>query len=1052
MIDAREDTMTARLANAVRILGTMLLAVPAVATVVTNQPASEGRPITPAGDLIRDVTTHEPAVGALPVAFVRSPDASGPGGEGRYLIAVNSGFGVQFSAATNRAQQSLTVIDLASRPPVAVQNVYFPAPQSANVGAVFGPRPRPDGSWPLYVSGGFENKVWVFSFRPEERTPLTPASPGPSTRVDAPVIDVTAMTTEQATKAYNDGKVPVYPAGLAISPDGGTLFTANNLGDSLGIVSGIGGGEKVSAVPLGRSGHRQDLYPYAVEIVPDRSGTPAKAYVSLWGAAAVAVVRLDRPDAAVTHIPVGAHPTAMLLNRSASRLYVVDSDEDSVSVIDTAHDEAVERIDVRLAEKAASGATPEALALAASGERLFVANAHANAVAVVELSATARGEKAGRKDANRDDDDDEVASSHSRVAGFIPSGQYPSAVALVGDTLIVGNGKGTGFADSSMSSDSTGREPNAPNYRFPAGKADLRGQYIVSLVSGNYSAVTLPDERGLAEYSRQVMRNDGLLGERKTALFAGPSPITHVIYVIRENRTYDQVLGDVAAAGDGSRADGDPSLAIFGVGEAARVWNGPAQRITPNAHALALRFGLLDRFFVNSEASPDGHNWCTAAFSTDYVDKAFRWNYSGRGRSFDFQGFNRLPDVEPPNAIPEPLSHGVNAGQVVDFLKGYVPYLRDDRDVAEPETLYLWDDAARAGLSYRNYGEFLGTVTQADVDAINAHRRKTYPDTSPVVAAFATKKSLEGHFAPSYPFFDLTIPDAITADSYRAARAEGGIDPAILPAARDPRLRGTSRFGEWQQEFDGFVRDLEAGKGDALPRLSIIWLSSDHTAGLSPGMATPQFMVADNDYALGRIVEAVSHSPYWKDTAIFVVEDDAQAGPDHVDAHRSVALVISAYNRRGALVHEYASTVSLIRTIELVLGLPPMNQLDASAAPIDVFQATADLSPYTAELPDVALDNLVVAKPKTPQAAYWTRRTRQQDLVHADMADPTVLNAAIWFSVKSGAAPMPVAASLPAFDLMTAGLLGEDERGALLEARRIDARKRALIAALAGRR
>ncbi len=1039
--------MSPRIRTAAGLVALLLLAAPAGATDVTHQPASEGRRITPAGTLIRDAATHEAAVGALPVALVRSPDATGPGGRGRYLVAVNSGFGVQFSAATNRAQQSLTVIDLAADPPVAVQNVYFPAPQSANVGAVFAPRADADGAWPFYVSGGFENTVWVFAFRPGEDEPLSPPSPGPATRVKAPGIDLAAMAAVPASKAINGGRPSVYPAGLALSPDGGTLFTANNLGDSLGIVSDLGGTPRVRAVPLRAPGLQGNLYPYGVAVVPDGRSGAAKVYVSLWGASAVAVVRPDEDRPAVAAIPVAGHPTAMVLNAAGSRLYVADANADAVSVIDTVRDVEVERIDVRLAETALPGATPEDLALDDAGGLLYVANAHANAVAVVALSPRARGEEASK--AGREDDDDDLgdAPGRSRVAGFIPTGQYPSAIAVVGGTLVVGNGKGTGFADSSMTVDDSGRAPNTPNYRFPADRAFLRGQYIVSLISGNFSAIPLPGERRLAEYSRQVMENDGLVGPSAERLFEGRSPITHVIYVIRENRTYDQVFGDLATAGDGSRADGDPSLAIFGAGATARVHDGEAQRITPNARALAVRFGLLDRFFVNSEASPDGHNWCTAAFSTDYVDKGFRWNYSGRGRSFDFTGFNRLPDVVPPDRIPEQLAHGADAAAVAGFLESYVPYLHGGTDVAEPETLYLWDAASRAGLTYRNYGEFLGTVTTADVAAINQRKRKTYPDTSPVAAVVATKKSLEGRFSPTFAAFDLTIPDAMTTASYAASRQTEGADPLIHAANPDPRFRGTSRFAAWLEEFDGYVAGLDTG-GAGLPALSIVWLPSDHTAGLSRGMPTPQFMVADNDYALGRLVEAVSHSPYWKNTAIVVVEDDAQAGPDHVDAHRSVALLISAYNRRGALVHAYHSTVSVIRTIELLLGLPPMNQLDASAAPVDLFRTEPDLTPYTAVLPEVALDNLLVEPAAGARTAAWIRRTERLDLSHPDIADPAVLNGAIWYSVTGGTLPPGAVASLPAYDLMTAGLLREDDDEAAEEARRLDAARRGAVTRL----
>jgi len=556
--------------------------------------------------------------------------------------------------------------------------------------------------------------------------------------------------------------------------------------------------------------------------------------------------------------------------------------------------------------------------------------------------------------------------------------------------------------------------------------------YSGAIVSGNISVVNLPDERKLYEYTQSVMRNNGLIGRQKKAIFpGGSSPFKHVIYVIRENRTYDQVFGDLAASGDGSRADGDPSAAIFGAGESARSPAGTPQDITPNARALALRFGLFDRFFVNAEASPDGHNWSTAAFSSDYVDKAFRWDYSDRGRSYDYEGFNRLPSYHPPANQP-PVSIApvfdlpATATDVAGFLKRYVPYLRGNRDIGEPETLYLWDAAKRAGLTYRNYGEFVATVSAEDVREINARKAKTYPDVSPTLTAFPTKKSLEGNFSSTARNFDMKSPDIMTVDTYKAAKADPAVDPAILADHADSRFRGSSRFGEWLKDFRGYVRELNETQRDPMPNLSIVRLSNDHTSGITRGMPTPQFFVAENDYAVGRLVEEVSKSPYWKDTAIFVVEDDAQDGPDHVDAHRSPGFVISAYNRRGALIHEFHNTVSLIRTLELCLGIRPMNFLDENAVPIDIFTTTADLRPYRAILPNVALDNLF--PPERPSAAMleYMRLTDRQDLAHADMADPRQLNEIIWFSVK-GEVPMPALARLPAFELMTAGLKREDE-------------------------
>ena len=974
--------------------------------------ASEGRPITPAGTLVRDVTTRQVAVGALPVDFVRSPDTLGPDRRGRFLIAVNSGYGLQFNAAANRGQQSLAVIDLNLKPAAVVQNVYFPSPQSVNVGVVFDPLER-DGAYLLYVSGGFENKIWIFRFDPKIQSPVT------NTTADAPFIDVTGFASAANSPRYNSDRAPVYPSGIAIAPDGNTLFVANNLGDSLGIVHDLRGSRKLARVDLRHDEVGESfVYPYAVAFVP-----PGKTYVSCWNENSVAVVDTNMPARPVRRVAVGRHPTAMLLNPEFTRLYVANSNDDSVSVIDTATDKEIERISVRLSEDVPPGNSPEGLAL--RGDDLYVANSHSNSVAVVELSPNARGEKS----------DDEHAE-RSTVRGFIPTGQYPSAIAVVGQTIFIGNGKGTGVENSSVVVNNSGRVPNAPNDRFPAGTGRAGGQggqYSASLVIGNISAVSAPDDPALARYTQQVMRNIGLLGAQKSRLFPGRSPIKHVIYIIKENRTYDQIYGDVAVSGDGAKADGDASLAIFGAGEAAARPDGKRQDITPNHRALALRFGLFDRFFVNSEASPDGHNWSTAAFSTDYVDKAFRWQYGRRGRTYDYEGFNRLPNYEPLRGVPPLFGPRAEAEDIANFLRRFVPYLQGSRDVAEPETLYLWDAAGRAGLTYRNYGEFVATLSEADVKAIRENRTKSYPDLTPTVSAFPTKKSLEGRFNAQFRNFDMDTPDSMTVESYRAAKESNGI-PLIGTANPDSRFRGHSRLAAWLEEFRVFAAERTAGTAERLPNLSVVRLSNDHTDGLTARKPTPQFYVADNDYALGLLVEAVSNSPYWKDTCIAVVEDDAQDGPDHVDAHRSVALLISAYNRPGLLVHEFHNSVSLIRTIELLLGLAPMNQLDATATPMNIFRAEPDLRPYKALLPDVALDNLMTPPSRDAATAYWMRQTAEQDMAHADMADPETLNRIIWFSVR-GSLPMPTIARLPAFDAMRLGLQEEDEREEIAERR-----------------
>jgi YVTN family beta-propeller protein len=1019
---------------------------------VKNEPASEGRPITPAGELVLDLTTRLPAVGSLPVDLVRSPDREGWDGRGRYLVAVNSGYGLQFSSATNKAQQSLAVIDLKARPaPAVIQNIYFPTPQSVNVGLVFAPRADADGAFRMYVSGGFENKVWVFKFTSGAREPVAPNTPGQGNR-EAPSIDLSALAAARPTPRENDNHANVYPTGLATSDDGDTLYVANNLDDSLGVVTNLrGAAPAVARVELRGEGHTSALYPYGVASLQRarQSNALTKIYVSCWNDSSLAVVNGQTLRVA-RRIAVSSHPTALIFNDARTRLYVVNSNADSVSVIDTEADAEIERINVRLSEDARLGHSPESLALGAGGATLYVANAHSNALAVVALSPRAQGDGASvvargasharedesaaskdesgrRESVRRGDETERREVDRSRVRGFIPTGQYPSAVAVVaasdGETIFVGNGKGTGFENSSVIVDNSGRVPNAPNDRFPSGSGrgmKAGGEYSPAIVAGNISAIHAPDAARLAAYTRQVMRNDGLLDAPRASLFRGVrSPIKHVVYVIKENRTYDQLFGDIARAGDSSRADGDSALAIFGAGEAARSPQGQTQNVTPNQRALALRFGLLDRFFVNAEASADGHNWSTAAISNDYTDKAFRWNYSSRGRTYDFEGFVRLPNYRVIKDKPPLFPRAVTAEELADFMRRFVPYLNNSESISEPASLYLWDAAARAGLSYRNYGEYLGTISASDIVAVNSNQRRKYPDLSPTVQAFPTKKSLEGHHSTTYRNFDMYTPDAMTNDSYRAAKESNGrIDPLISSWNAEARFRGTSRTGEWLREFRSYVEDLRAGRGDHLPNLSILRLPNDHTEGSTTGMPTPQFYVAENDYAVGLIVEAVSSSPYWRDTAIFVVEDDAQDGPDHVDAHRSPALVISAYNRAGALMHTFHTTVSLIRTIELLLAVAPMNQLDATAAPINIFQPTADLRPFKAILPNVAFDNLLISQPTDAEARYWAERTAEQNLEQADQADARVLNAAIWFAVRGTACPLPQTARLPVIDSM----------------------------------
>ncbi len=987
-----------------------------------EEPAGEGRPITPAGTLVIDATTHLPAVGAMPMAMLRSPDSLGHGGKGRYLLVVNSGFGVQFSEDTNRAQQSIAVIDLNVTPePLVIQNVYFPTPQSANVGLAFSPAAGADGNFEMYVSGGFENKVWVFRFDPKAAAPIQPGSPGPDTKVAAPSFEI-SKAGEVSRADYNKGKAALYPTGLAITADGAALVTANNLGDSVTIVRGLRGTRRMERVDLHHPGKlAENIYPYGVVVLG--SGRNARAYVTCWNDSSVAVISLSGKSVVRSYIGVDRHPTAMTLNAEGTRLFVANSDADSVSVIDTATDQEIERIDVRLAEDALPGASPEGVALSEDEKTLYVANAHSNAVAVVALSGKTRGGNAAEK---------MTEAAKSKILGFIPTGQYPSAVVVADGKLFIGNGKGTGFEPSSMRVNNSGRTPNPPNTAFPPNKEKNRqgGQYSGSIVSGNISIVALPDAPALSRYTQQTLQNDGLMGFAPAKLFAGKSPIKHVVYIIKENRTYDQVFGDVKTSGDGHAADGEPDFAIFGSAAAAQRPDGARQVVTPNHRALAQRFGLFDRFFVNSEASPDGHNWATAAFSTDYVDKGFRWEYSDRGRTYDWEGFNRLPDYEPPGDLQIDKFNGDVLAALTDLLEKHLPYHQGFTDLAEPKSLYLWDAAARAGLTYRNYGEFVTVISAKDVEAAGQKKHKSYPDISQAQRAIPNKESLANHHSQSFRSFDVTAPDSMTVDCYKSASdPSASFDPAVTRDNSNPNsnCRGNSRFGEWLAEFRGFVAEREAGRADPMPALNILRFPNDHTTGMKNGFPTPQFMVADNDYAVGRLVEAISSSVYWKDTAVFIVEDDAQAGPDHVDSHRSVGLAISAYNRPGALIHNFHSTVSMIRTIEMLLGIAPMNQLDASAVPMDIFQETPDLTPYKAVVPTIAADNLMTQKPKDKATAEWMKKSNRQNFAHADMADPKVLNAVIWFACTGSGSNLPQTAQLPAYQAMRLGIAKVDD-------------------------
>ncbi len=599
----------------------------------------------------------------------------------------------------------------------------------------------------------------------------------------------------------------VYPAGLACSADGARLYVAGNLADSL-IVIDIASRRVIQRLATGR-------YPYGVAVRPEGG-----VYVSAWGESWVAsfAPRGGRL-AAGPRIPAGRHPSTLLLDRSGDRLFVACAASDRVAVIDTRSASVIGALDDGAPGAPREGSTPSGLTLSPDGLRLYVTEADNDAVAVFTLGDSTSG-LAG-------------TGTAGAPAGRVPVEWYPTAVLARGDSLWVLNAKGRGTAPNPKRS-----QPGRTGRDDPL-------QYTLGQTTGSLSVLAAPAAADLAAMSRRVAAANGWDLARPTTPYP---PFQHVVYVIRENRTFDQVLGDL------KDADADSSLVLF------------ARPVTPNAHALAERFGVFDRFFVNAEVSGDGHNWSTGAYAADYVEKTIPSLYSDRGRSYDYDGLNR-------DSLPAD-------------------------DVNEPSRGYLWDLARQGGATLRNYGEF----TRKTKDGRWA----------------ANKTWLAARTDPEYPGWDLDVRD-------------------------------TLRVERWIADFHA----QEAG--DSIPALTLLWLPGDHTAGARAGAPTPRAYVADNHLAPGRVIETLSHSRYWASTVVFVLEDDAQDGPDHVDSHRSPLLVISPYGRPGVR-HRFANTTDVVATIDGILHLGALSKFDRFGRPLtEIFAATPDTAAYTARMPEVSM-------------------------------------------------------------------------------------------------
>ena len=689
------------------------------------------------------------------------------------------------------------------------------------------------------------------------------------------------------------------PAGLAINKSGTELFVANLWADRVSRVR-LQGEPRVIDIPL-RTNSEQPLHAVA-GAAPDFDEAAAekrreagslradeqatfpytccldekaqRLYASLWGQAAVAVIDLVS-NQVIARWQTDEHPCEMALSRSGKILFVANANRNTVTVLNTATGKTLETIWAALYPQSPPGSTPNSVVLSPDERLLFVANANVNVVAVFDVS------KPGK----------------SRSLGFIPTGWYPTSVRVTpdGKQLLAANGKGLISRANPL-----GPQPGRNNV------ADPTVEYIGRLFHGTLSVIDLPSRARFEEQLRDLtaqayrsapLRADaGITSPRPEknpipAAIGQPGPIKYVIYIIKENRTYDQVLGDI------HEGNGDARLCLF------------PEKVTPNEHQLAREFVLLDNFYAEAEVSADGHEWSMGAYATDFVEKMW------------------------------PLMYGHNKP------KKYAYPAEGNFPIATPAGGYLWDRAKEAGVSYRSYGEFVDL---------------TVPSTQPSTTLV---KSLKGHIDPGFPGFDLDYPD-----TKRAAR---------------------------------FIAELKRFENEGnMPRLQIVRLPNDHTHGVSRGKRTPTAYVADNDLAFGQLIEAVSHSKFWPETAIFVVEDDAQNGPDHVDAHRTIAFVISPYVKRKSVDSTMYSTSSMLRTIELILGLKPMSQFDAAAAPMFAsFQAEPDLTPYTTIEANVDLEEKNVAD-------AWGNDIKM-NFAKEDAADDLLLNEVIWRSIRGRDAAMP---------------------------------------------
>ena len=908
-----------------------------------------GARITPTRAQGASVQALNPSLLDWPGFTVDHPMTTALSPVGRTLLILTTGYNKLDDSTGNyspaASNEYVFVYDVSSATPVKSQVLQVP---NTFTGIAW----NPSGT-EFYVSGGMDDNLHIFDV------------------AGGTWSEVAAVALNHA--AGNGLAVGPMAGGLAVNHSGTRAVVANYENDSISLID-LTSRKLITELDLrpgkldpSQAGVPGGEFPAWVAISGD-----ATAYVSSQRDNEVVVVGLasDTPTV-VGRIAVGGQPNRLLLSRDASRLFVANANDDSVSVVNTASRQVIEAIATvapeQLFENASKlrGASPNSLALAPDERTLYVTNGGTNSVAVVALGHAQRG----------------VHGQASRVVGLIPTGWYPNSVTVSRDgrQLFIVNGKSNAGPDplACRNTLSTSDAAEAP--------CNSANQYVWQTEKGSFLTLPVPNDRDLADLSAQVATNNHFPGFEIPG--TGPSAherevmrqvakrIKHVIYIIKENRTYDQVLGDL------SQGDGDPSLTLF------------PQPLTPNHHALASQFVTLDHFEDSGETSGVGWNWSMAGRTTDSIEKNQPPNYADRGLTYDWEGTNRNINVGLAT-----LTARLTADPYSPNDPDILPGTSDDASHVTSDnsaTAYLWDAALNRGLSVRNYGCF-GDLVRSSIPS-------NYPGYIPLDRSPAASGTVQ-----FYP-----------------AKA------ALLPIS-DPYFRGFDqnypdyyRYKEWEREFDGYVASSN------LPNLEFVRLPHDHFGSFTTaidGVSTPDTQMADNDYAVGLLIDKVSHSPYAQDTVVFVIEDDAQDGPDHIDAHRSVALVAGPYVKRNAVVSNFHNTVDLVRTIEELLDLDPMGLTDGLAQPMsDLFEFTPAAArwSYDAQVPAVlrttALpipaptsatasntprnNNRDYARPRhSPQ--YWQRVMQGQNFAIEDALDTDSFNRALWRGLM-GQRPYP---------------------------------------------